>query len=730
MALFTPEPVEVNADPISDDYSSFQAGKVPLVIDHGSHTCKVGWATEDKPRLAFPPILSKPKTVKGKSRVYVGNNATAAFAQSKQTARSSMEGGLIVQWDLEEKILDHAFTCLAIDGNSVDHPVVMTEPVCNPNFSRQRMNELLFECYQVPSVAYGVDALFSHFYNHPDAATRTSLVISSGHHATYALPVINGRMDAQHARRVGAAGDQIQQFGQSLFHARWPQFQHVLSSTVVESVISSMCHFSDDYKRDITCFEDVEYRSKHTRTIQLPADLSSIPTEEEIKQREERREQQSQRMLQMQAKRDEERLQEWEELLFNLNAMRDRLDEMDPAERDQDVQQHEYKDFKDFAKYYNSVIDKLRRARERKAKREETIAVLDDLEPIELPDEFDENAELMATADAELSASELKQKRRLVLMKTLQDAREREQEAKRAEKEQIERERLQDPVGWLLSIKAQRDSIAEELSNAEKESQKKAGRRQTGKRRAAGDRARLKLIVQQTQEEEGGKKQKRAKKKTKREDGDDDFGANDADWDVYAQMQSGADPQELDHLKSELSRLDSLISTYDTASSAPKDAITESQESREEMVERLQRANQFTIAAESIQIPEVIFQPTMAGIDQSGLGATFDFVFPRFSHDVQDLLQQNVFLTGGVCTMPGFQQRVVNELICRRPFQSTIGVTTAKDPIFDAWRGAAKFAATTTLYDSGRFTRAMYDEMGDDYLQEHFASNVFARKQA
>ena len=31
------------------------------------------------------------------------------------------------------------------------------------------MSELLFECYHVPSVCYGVDALFSFFHNYPDA---------------------------------------------------------------------------------------------------------------------------------------------------------------------------------------------------------------------------------------------------------------------------------------------------------------------------------------------------------------------------------------------------------------------------------------------------------------------------------------------------------------------------------------------------------------------------------
>ena len=35
------------------------------------------------------------------------------------------------------------------------------------------MSELLFECYHVPKVAYGVDALFSLLNNHPNPGKGT-----------------------------------------------------------------------------------------------------------------------------------------------------------------------------------------------------------------------------------------------------------------------------------------------------------------------------------------------------------------------------------------------------------------------------------------------------------------------------------------------------------------------------------------------------------------------------
>ena len=65
-----------------------------------------------------------------------------------------------------EAVFDHVFQGLGIDvSGKVPHSVVLTEPVCNPNYSRGRMSEMLFELYHVPRVAYGVDSLFSLYRN-------------------------------------------------------------------------------------------------------------------------------------------------------------------------------------------------------------------------------------------------------------------------------------------------------------------------------------------------------------------------------------------------------------------------------------------------------------------------------------------------------------------------------------------------------------------------------------
>ena len=65
------------------------------------------------------------------------------------------------------------------------------------------MTELLFEGYGVPSLAYGIDALFSahHHWTRRGVALRDALVISSGQQTTHLIPLLDGRIDSEHCKR-------------------------------------------------------------------------------------------------------------------------------------------------------------------------------------------------------------------------------------------------------------------------------------------------------------------------------------------------------------------------------------------------------------------------------------------------------------------------------------------------------------------------------------------------
>lgn len=55
-----------------------------------------------------------------------------------------------------------------------------------------------------------------------------------------------------------------------------------------------------------------------------------------------------------------------------------------------------------------------------------------------------------------------------------------------------------------------------------------------------------------------------------------------------------------------------------------------------------------------------------------------------------------------------------------------LNIRLAQDPVLDAWRGAALLAKIGgQQFSDSSISRSEYDEMGPEYLKEHFASNVY-----
>jgi actin-related protein 5 len=81
-------------------------------------------------------------------------------------------------------------------------------------------------------------------------------------------------------------------------------------------------------------------------------------------------------------------------------------------------------------------------------------------------------------------------------------------------------------------------------------------------------------------------------------------------------------------------------------------------------------------------------------------------------------------LTGGFTSLPGLAERLLDNIRSIYPVGANVQVRSAKDPLLDAWKGAAKFALTSALKQYS-VTRKEYQEYGGEYIKEHSLGNVF-----
>ena len=159
-----------------------------VVIDNGSGVCKAGFAGEDAPRAVFPSVVGHRKqknpsflAMFGKE-YYVGDQAHSM--RDFVNLSVPIEHGVVTNWDDMEKIWHHTFyneLCVSAE----EQPVILTEPPLNPKANRERMTQIMFEIFNVPSMHVSMQAVLSLYA----AGRTTGVVVSSGDAFSYTVPV-------------------------------------------------------------------------------------------------------------------------------------------------------------------------------------------------------------------------------------------------------------------------------------------------------------------------------------------------------------------------------------------------------------------------------------------------------------------------------------------------------------------------------------------------------------
>ncbi|KAJ9088738.1 Nuclear actin-protein involved in chromatin remodeling, variant 2 [Entomophthora muscae] len=623
--------------PYSDYQRKFYNTDAALVIDFGSSHCRAGWSTEAEPRVVFDSIVAKYRERASKGGVAGrGNIHAGSLCHSNITAKANIktpfDTDVINTIEYAEYILDYAFLNLGIDSPSIDHRVVMTEPAGNPCYSRNSMTELLFECYQVPSLTYGVDSLFSFYENNGGSMDTDGLVFSSGHHTSHIIPIFGGRGRVDLASRISFGGIPAADFMLKSMQLKFPTFPVKMSFGQAQHLMHTQTFFADDYPRFLRRIgpdADIDYFNSIDVTVQFPyteltAEEKSAEELERIAQR--RREQGERLRQQVQQQRKEKILQREIELdnLRDLKASKSMTNKLNFLRL---LMDYDLETEADLDAAILTAETSLRRTREK-------LLGIDQPEE-KAPPVFD----LIDIPDDELSDDTKREKRKQKLLKAGIDARERARLAKEAElaikEEQARKDeefRKSDFQGWLEALRAKHSALTE------KQRARKRLREQLADRRSHASQLRMKSIANLAREERIP-----AKRAKIREDGDDDFGANDNDWAVYRQINKEEDSDEEEEA-AQLAQYEALLLEHDeefqSEISAESNGFKPTKSFLQrfqfgthfpnwEAMENIKAQHQLHVNVERARVPEVLFQPSILGLDQASPQEILASLFSR-----------------------------------------------------------------------------------------------------
>ncbi|SRR5258706_6778178 len=133
LTFFTP----MNPDP-------YTPHTTPIIIDNGCTTYRFGFSSFEEPYL-IPNIYSRYRERRHNMQIALFGDNVEIESGAKTQSKTAWEGDILINFDAMENALDYAFCKLGLNTSTVQHPVVISERLCTPIYSRSGELQSPFE---------------------------------------------------------------------------------------------------------------------------------------------------------------------------------------------------------------------------------------------------------------------------------------------------------------------------------------------------------------------------------------------------------------------------------------------------------------------------------------------------------------------------------------------------------------------------------------------------------
>ncbi|KAG5918364.1 Actin- protein 6 [Claviceps africana] len=130
-----------------------------------------------------------------------------------------------------------------------------------------------------------------------------------------------------------------------------------------------------------------------------------------------------------------------------------------------------------------------------------------------------------------------------------------------------------------------------------------------------------------------------------------------------------------------------------------------------------------TLRNERFVVPELLFHPPDAGIQQPGLADLVRMSLEELPFGLWPGLLANIVVVGGTTLFDGFIQRLQREVVQRVPDDCVVRVARPADPVTSTWHGAAHLANHANI-EKLVVTKKEYEELGSTLIAKKLAAGL------
>eukprot|EP01095_Lingulamoeba_sp_RSL-Kostka_P016976 TRINITY_DN858_c0_g1_i1.p1 TRINITY_DN858_c0_g1~~TRINITY_DN858_c0_g1_i1.p1 ORF type:complete len:381 (+),score=113.49 TRINITY_DN858_c0_g1_i1:119-1261(+) len=244
----------------------------PVVIDNGSYSIKAGFAGDDEPIVKFRNVLATPKVGSDTLKdLYIGDEVEEILniVEDRDSLRVKcpISRGIITNWDDMETIWEHTFNELNVTPE--EHPVFLTEPSLNPRNNREKMTQIMFETFNVPSMYGGNQAVYSLYAS----GSNTGVVIDCGYEVTNIVSIVDTYFLSFATTKGYYGGKNIDEYLCKLINERGYSLDFEEHKEAIRNIKEKLAFVALDFEQELDTNVDKTYNLPDGRVISLGNEL-------------------------------------------------------------------------------------------------------------------------------------------------------------------------------------------------------------------------------------------------------------------------------------------------------------------------------------------------------------------------------------------------------------------------------------------------------------------------
>ena len=253
------------------------SSKIPIIIDLGSYEIKSGFRSnsifpstkflsyigESKYDKILRPInIHKPQ----KKEQYVGDNCSQYLGILK--LRYPIQHGAFTNERDISLIFNHIFSKLRLNSEEIhEHPLLITEPILNPKENREKISEILFEKFCVPSLVFASQPSLSLF----SYSTISGIVLESGDAVSQVCAVSDGYAIPSSFMRSNFGGKDVNDYLLQLLKMKGVEFTSETEKLILHEIKRKyvLCQIGETKYDEENNKTNISYRLPDSKIIEI-----------------------------------------------------------------------------------------------------------------------------------------------------------------------------------------------------------------------------------------------------------------------------------------------------------------------------------------------------------------------------------------------------------------------------------------------------------------------------